>query len=247
MVSNSKAVFKFRTINSVNYTGIHPLALEDIVHQRPQARSKADYYLKHLFIHILVHKLASDEDDTSDIESIAPPEATSKFTGMDLQRTASPLGFENGDSSILSTFKKGDGYSPEDDGVKVGNGLAKSSGFSRHSGRFITDTLRRASFFGGTPDEANGHHDLEKVTIENPPPQKNANGDDEMQRRQSTSSFERKVNIAVLFSNVSELSYTEPKSKSQPANDRRTKARQASERPLHVLFLTLVSRWYEWF
>ncbi|KIL00070.1 hypothetical protein PAXRUDRAFT_30110 [Paxillus rubicundulus Ve08.2h10] len=36
---------------------LHPLAVEDVLHQRRQARSKADYYPKHLFIRILSHTL----------------------------------------------------------------------------------------------------------------------------------------------------------------------------------------------
>ena len=50
---------------------IHPLALEDVLHQRGnQARSKADYYYQHVYIRILRHAL-SDEDDSTG-ESIAP-------------------------------------------------------------------------------------------------------------------------------------------------------------------------------
>ncbi|KIJ66521.1 hypothetical protein HYDPIDRAFT_86366 [Hydnomerulius pinastri MD-312] len=36
---------------------LHPLAVEDLLHQRGQSRSKSDYYLKHLFIRILSHTL----------------------------------------------------------------------------------------------------------------------------------------------------------------------------------------------
>ncbi|KAJ7485857.1 hypothetical protein FB451DRAFT_1231275 [Mycena latifolia] len=37
---------------------LHPLALEDVFHVHAQARSKAEYYPGHLFLHILCHELA---------------------------------------------------------------------------------------------------------------------------------------------------------------------------------------------
>ncbi|KAL5533783.1 hypothetical protein ACEPAG_243 [Sanghuangporus baumii] len=52
---------------------IHPLALEDVLHQRGnQARSKADYYPRHLFIRILRHTLGSDNNEEDDRETVAP-------------------------------------------------------------------------------------------------------------------------------------------------------------------------------
>lgn len=45
------------------HVDLHPLALEDVLHQRPQARSKADYYLKHLFIRVLRHTLREEDDE----------------------------------------------------------------------------------------------------------------------------------------------------------------------------------------
>ncbi|KAF7360783.1 Magnesium-like protein [Mycena venus] len=44
---------------SIKY-GLHPLALEDIFHTHPRARSKADYYAQHLFLRVLCHELGSD-------------------------------------------------------------------------------------------------------------------------------------------------------------------------------------------
>ncbi|KAI0658336.1 hypothetical protein C8Q70DRAFT_189962 [Cubamyces menziesii] len=41
---------------------MHPLALEDVLHQRGHARSKADYYPQHLFLRILCHSLSNEED-----------------------------------------------------------------------------------------------------------------------------------------------------------------------------------------
>ncbi|PFH49792.1 hypothetical protein AMATHDRAFT_48399 [Amanita thiersii Skay4041] len=44
---------------SIKYASleIHPLALEDVFHTRSQTRSKADYYMKHLFLRVLCHEL----------------------------------------------------------------------------------------------------------------------------------------------------------------------------------------------
>ena len=179
-------------------TGIHPLALEDVLHQRPQARSKADYYLKHLFIRILVHQLSPDEDDGTDIESIAPPE--SKFVGMDVPRTSSPIGFENG---YDSSFKKSEEYDLDKSNKKP-DGHAKSSGYSRHSGRFITDTLRLASFFSNKPDPTNSHADLEKVSVEHPP-LKEKSDQIELTTRRGTFLTEKRVRDNFYLSHITSL------------------------------------------
>ncbi|CCM01365.1 uncharacterized protein FIBRA_03415 [Fibroporia radiculosa] len=45
---------------------MHPLAIEDMLHQHGHARSKADYYPKHLFLRLLCHRLAPDDDISLD-------------------------------------------------------------------------------------------------------------------------------------------------------------------------------------
>jgi Mg2+ and Co2+ transporter CorA len=42
---------------------LHPLAIEDVLHQRDHSRSKADYYTKHLFIRAVCHQLATKEEE----------------------------------------------------------------------------------------------------------------------------------------------------------------------------------------
>ncbi|OCB88993.1 hypothetical protein A7U60_g3800 [Sanghuangporus baumii] len=70
---------------------IHPLALEDVLHQRDnQARSKADYYPRHLFIRILRHTLGSDSEDEDERETVAPSITR-------LPRSASPDVMRDGD------------------------------------------------------------------------------------------------------------------------------------------------------
>ncbi|EMD32609.1 hypothetical protein CERSUDRAFT_118647 [Gelatoporia subvermispora B] len=41
---------------------LHPLALEDVLHRRGNARSKVDYYPQHLFLRILRHCLYTEDD-----------------------------------------------------------------------------------------------------------------------------------------------------------------------------------------
>lgn len=45
---------------------MHPLALEDLLHVRKAARSKADYYQKHMFLRILCHTLVNDDEASQD-------------------------------------------------------------------------------------------------------------------------------------------------------------------------------------
>lgn len=41
---------------------LHPLALEDMLHNPNRVRSKADYYPQHLFLRVVSHTLAKEED-----------------------------------------------------------------------------------------------------------------------------------------------------------------------------------------
>ncbi|KAK7018173.1 magnesium-like protein [Favolaschia claudopus] len=45
---------------------LHPLALEDVFHAHPRARSKTDYYAQHLFMRILCHELESSAQQSPD-------------------------------------------------------------------------------------------------------------------------------------------------------------------------------------
>lgn len=44
---------------------LHPLSLESVLQHRGNARSKADYYTKHLFLRVLCHTLSEDDDHAS--------------------------------------------------------------------------------------------------------------------------------------------------------------------------------------
>ncbi|KAK6988181.1 magnesium-like protein [Favolaschia claudopus] len=55
---------------------LHPLALEDVFHAHPRARSKTDYYARHLFMRILCHELESsaqqNPDDQNHLDEFIP-------------------------------------------------------------------------------------------------------------------------------------------------------------------------------
>ncbi|KAJ6577447.1 magnesium transporter [Mycena capillaripes] len=86
---------------SIKYD-LHPLALEDVFHTRSQNRSKADYYLKHLFLRVLCHELTdSDEPFVST--------AAQGSTLTDLPRSDSPTPFNDDDAEMeMREMGKGD-------------------------------------------------------------------------------------------------------------------------------------------
>ncbi|CAE6419321.1 unnamed protein product [Rhizoctonia solani] len=84
---------------------LHPLAIEDVLHGRPNARSKADYYTKHLFIHVLTHKLGRQEDDSEDSD--------------DTVETEEPLSMRTSRTSSTLLDRQGS-YEPGDDGMDHG-------------------------------------------------------------------------------------------------------------------------------
>jgi len=75
---------------------LHPLSIEDVLHGRKNARSKADYYTKHLFVHALTHTLGKQEDE---------PEELEKFV-----RTEEPRSM----SSARTSFTKGNSESGDE-------------------------------------------------------------------------------------------------------------------------------------
>ncbi|EJF56321.1 hypothetical protein DICSQDRAFT_175003 [Dichomitus squalens LYAD-421 SS1] len=79
---------------------LHPLAVEDVLHQRGHTRSKADYYPQHLFVRILVHTLASSA--SSFFSDDRTPEDTSSadiFAGM--PRSESPAQMDDEEEADL--------------------------------------------------------------------------------------------------------------------------------------------------
>ncbi|GBE77307.1 hypothetical protein SCP_0101800 [Sparassis crispa] len=56
---------------------IHPLALEDVLHQHGSSRSKVDYYPKHLFIRVSCHSLRSADGSTPNSSVTTLPRSAS--------------------------------------------------------------------------------------------------------------------------------------------------------------------------
>ncbi|KAF5352613.1 hypothetical protein D9756_006198 [Leucocoprinus leucothites] len=74
---------------------LHPLALEDIFHQTGHTRSKADYYLKHLFLRVLCHELGELNAEDENV-----------FTARDAPRSSSPEPMEKSTLSKLFPQRK---------------------------------------------------------------------------------------------------------------------------------------------
>ncbi|KZT67335.1 hypothetical protein DAEQUDRAFT_767243 [Daedalea quercina L-15889] len=73
---------------------MHPLAIEDVIHQHGNnARSKADYYPQHLFLRILCHRLASEDDQSAD----EVPDDTENMELDGIPRSESPGPMEESD------------------------------------------------------------------------------------------------------------------------------------------------------
>ncbi|KAI0031636.1 hypothetical protein K488DRAFT_86605 [Vararia minispora EC-137] len=74
---------------------MHPLAVEDLLHQSDRARSKADYHVNHLFLRVLCHSVGSGSrtDDASgitNVSSTAPTWSSRAPTLNGVSRTMSP-------------------------------------------------------------------------------------------------------------------------------------------------------------
>ncbi|KAI9067178.1 hypothetical protein FKP32DRAFT_1588815 [Trametes sanguinea] len=119
---------------------MHPLALEDVLHQRGHARSKADYYPQHLFLRVLCHSLGNEEDGKSETSSISH-----------LPRSESPANMSDAEDESESEFQFGKGgrraatEAAEVDDDKTMYGSASASRFSTKRG----GTLRNRFGQGG--------------------------------------------------------------------------------------------------
>ncbi|KAI0937315.1 hypothetical protein AcW1_001327 [Taiwanofungus camphoratus] len=101
---------------------MHPLALEDVLHQSRNSRSKADYYPQHLFLRILCHSLSSDEADPFD----------TSFTELPRSDSPEPVDDESDDENatgdgVAAAGKESGGA---DDDERTVYGSASGSRFS---------------------------------------------------------------------------------------------------------------------
>lgn len=105
---------------------MHPLALEDLLHVRNAARSKADYYQRHLFLRVLCHTLQSDDAASQD---------TPDNSVTHLPRSSSPIPIDDDEDEEDSMAKN------EDDQTMYGSQSA--SRFATKRSGTLTNTVKR--------------------------------------------------------------------------------------------------------
>ncbi len=108
---------------------MHPLALEDVLHFRKNARSKADYYMQHLFLRILCHTICSDEEYV---------ESTPDSSFTNLPRSSSPSPIELDDEESYNETKD-----ERDEGAMYG--MEPNSRFTSRTSTLRNTVRRRMS------------------------------------------------------------------------------------------------------
>jgi hypothetical protein len=95
---------------------MHPLSIEDLLHQGGHALSKADYYPKHMFIRVLCHTLCHTSQGSNTAAGLPVLSSSSPFTHV--PRSASPQHFEGKlgmtDQGVYEDFY-GNNVDPTDD------------------------------------------------------------------------------------------------------------------------------------
>ncbi|EJF56391.1 hypothetical protein DICSQDRAFT_174966 [Dichomitus squalens LYAD-421 SS1] len=134
---------------------LHPLALEDVLHQRGHPRSKADYYPQHLFVRVLVHTLASAAAEVDDRAS----DDTAVFSRGPRSESPAPMEDEDEDAVRFRVSARRPNGTGEDEEEEVEGdertvyGSASASKFSTfRRGKRPSVGLRRRS---------EGPHDVE--------------------------------------------------------------------------------------
>ncbi|KAI0271450.1 hypothetical protein BC834DRAFT_859558 [Gloeopeniophorella convolvens] len=94
---------------------MHPLSVEDLLHRRGHARSKADYFPKHLFLRVLSHTLGSNpmSQNTDALGTNTPATWRSSRTITNLPRSSSPQPLDE-KLGILDDGAIGYGYGDRD-------------------------------------------------------------------------------------------------------------------------------------
>ncbi|KAI0673968.1 hypothetical protein C8Q78DRAFT_663457 [Trametes maxima] len=109
---------------------MHPLALEDVLHQRGHARSKADYYPQHLFLRVLCHSLGGDDDGAgSSISHLPRSESPVDMAEDDEDETES-------DSQLGKKGVQGAELDADDDRTMYGSRFSTKRGGSTLRRRF---------------------------------------------------------------------------------------------------------------
>ncbi|KAH9056939.1 hypothetical protein EDB87DRAFT_1686657 [Lactarius vividus] len=94
---------------------MHPLSVEDLLHRRGHARSKADYYPKHLFVRVLCHTLGSSTRSQGS-EGASPAAWSSPAAITGLPRSSSPQRLDD-KLGIVGDGTYGDDRGSDDDPI----------------------------------------------------------------------------------------------------------------------------------
>ncbi|KAJ6604993.1 hypothetical protein B0H10DRAFT_2229296 [Mycena sp. CBHHK59/15] len=86
---------------------LHPLALEDVLHARPETLSKADYFFHHLFLRVLCHEVEEDEAFTSKRRKVVPEETEEQFSDIPGQGSKDAIRQRKIEEAKLRTLKQG--------------------------------------------------------------------------------------------------------------------------------------------
>ena len=99
---------------------MHPLSIEDLLH-RTHARSKADYYPKHLFIRVLCHTLGSSTRASQSFgrTTTSPAAWSSPAAITNLPRSSSPQRLDD-KLGIVNGGEYEDGYGSDQDPMDGG-------------------------------------------------------------------------------------------------------------------------------
>lgn len=95
---------------------MHPLSVEDLLHRRGHARSKADYYPKHMFIRVLCHTLGSSTRASRGPEGASPAAWSSPAAITGLPRSSSPQRLDD-KLGIVGDGTYGDDRGSDDDPI----------------------------------------------------------------------------------------------------------------------------------
>lgn len=131
---------------------LHPLALEDVLHQRGHARSKSDYYNQHLFLRVLCHALADENEST--VDSVASSMVT-------LPRSSSPGPMSMGDEKGLRDYET-EGTEIDDDATAYDPASRKST--ARGRAGIVKKKPWGGSFAGGDVENTAGYAQKHRVT-----------------------------------------------------------------------------------
>jgi len=134
---------------------LHPLALEDVLNNRKLARSKADYYAKHLFLRVICHQLLDDDE----VHSVL----------FDSPRSMSPSRIDSSTVSSHSTRVSEDGYaSGKEEGREVGlrGRLRKKATLDTENGSSIPLTKKRSRLTTLFTSSVQRHQIAEQLSLE---------------------------------------------------------------------------------